>query len=159
MVLPGVFNSMGSVMQEIQRNEILQTNEVSAKYGLTLTAEEAAEIVEVRNQLLQGYGRIELDMEAARKLITNLSASAFICQEEYASVIKELQEVFYYLKNETDDELGDDKLIEIIKELFENSCEGSIELLKGRELEAFVREYRQQKYAIEGLQGETYGRI
>ncbi|HYF75408.1 MAG TPA: DUF6323 family protein [Candidatus Nitrosocosmicus sp.] len=142
MALPGIFRAMGPVMQELQRHEILETNAVSGKYGLALTEEEAAEIVEVRNQLLQGYGRVELDMEAARKLIYSFSASPFVSQEDYSSGIKELQEVFYYLKSETNDELGDDKLIEIIMEMLNDSCEGAIELLKGRELEAFVREHR-----------------
>ena len=142
MTLPSIFNSMGSIMKEIQTNEILQTNEVSKKYGLALTAFEAAEIVEVRNHLLQSYGRVELDMEATRKLIYNFSASPFINQEDYVSALKDLQEIFYYLKNETNDEIGDDNLIEIIKDLLNNTCEGSIELLQGRELDAFIRDYR-----------------
>ncbi|KUO73105.1 MAG: hypothetical protein APF77_20785 [Clostridia bacterium BRH_c25] len=142
MSLPSIFNSMGSMMKELQVNEILRTNEETKKYGLILTAEEAAELVEVRNQLLRSYGRVELDMEATRKLINSISDSPFINQEDYASVVKELQEVFYYLKNETDDEIGDDSLIEIIKDLLNDSCGGSIELLQGRELAAFVRDYR-----------------
>jgi len=142
MTLPSIFNSMGSIMKEIQTNEILQTNEVSKKYGLALTAFEAAEIVEVRNHLLQSYGRVELDMEATRKLIYNFSASPFINQEDYVSALKDLQEIFYYLKNETNDEIGDDNLIEIIKDLLNNTCEGSIELLQGRELDAFIRDCR-----------------
>ncbi len=142
MTLPSIFKSMGSVMKEIQTNEILQTNEETKKYGLALTAEEATEIVAERNHLLQSYGRVELDMEATRKLIICFSASPFINQEDYVSALKELQEVFYYLKNETNDEIGDDNLIEIINELLNNSCEGSIELLQGRELVAFVKDYR-----------------
>ncbi|HYE80823.1 MAG TPA: DUF6323 family protein [Clostridia bacterium] len=142
MTLPSIFNSMGSLMKELQVSEMLKTNEETEKYGLILTAEEAAELVEVRNQLLHSYGRVELDMEATRKLIRSFSASPFISQEEYAASIKELQEVFYYLKNETEDEIGDDNLIEIITGLLNDSCGGSIELLRGRELEAFIREYR-----------------
>lgn len=151
MALPSIFNSMGLVMKEIQTNEILQTNEVSKKYGLVLTALDAAEIVEVRNHLLQSYGRVELDMTATRKLIYNFSASPFINQEDYVSALKDLQEIFYYLKNETNDEIGDDNLIEIIKDLLNNSCEGSIELLQGRELEAFVGDYRQKRLVIDSF--------
>lgn len=141
MNLPSILNSMGSVMKELQANEILKTNEETRKYGLTLTAEEAAEVVEVRNHLLQSYGRVELDMEATKKLINCFSTSPFINQEDYLSALKDLQEVFYYLKNETNDEVGDDSLIEIMQELLNNSCEGSIELLQGRALEEFARDY------------------
>ena len=142
MSLPSIFNSMDVVLKEIQIDQILQTNSESAKYGLMLTADEAAEIIEVRNQLLKNYGRVELDIEAAKKLILNFSTSPFMNQEDFAAAIRELQEIFYYLKNETDDEIGDDNLIEIIKGLLNNTCEGSIELLQGREIEAFVRDYR-----------------
>ena len=142
MNLPSIFNSMDSLMKEMQTNEILKVNEKTEKYGLTLTAEDAVEIVEIRNHLLRSYGRVELDMEATKKLIHCFSTSPFINQEDYAASLKELQEIFYYLKNETADEIGDDNLIEVIKDLFDNSCEGSIELLQGRELAAFVRGYR-----------------
>lgn len=57
--------------------------------------------------------------------------------------INELQEAFYYLKNETEDQLGDDKIIELMKEQFEDFCEGSIELLCCR-LEQFSRDFRQK---------------
>lgn len=142
MNLPSLFNSMGSAMKELQAYEILMTNEVTGKYGLKLTAEDAMEVIEVRNQLLLSYGRVELDMEATKKLIYRFSASPFINQEDYVPALKDLQEVFYYIKNETNDDIGDDNLLEIIEELLNNSCEGSIELLQGKELEAFVRDYR-----------------
>lgn len=159
MSLPSIFKSMGSVMEELQANEILKTNEETKKYGLALSSEEAAEIAEVRNQLLQSYGRVELDMEATKKLIHCFSASPFINQEDYASAIKELQEVFYYLKNETNDEIGDDNLIGIIKELLDNSCEGSLELLQGREMGEFIREYRLRCQMNDYIEGGDNGGI
>lgn len=151
MTLPSIFGAMDAAMKELQTNEILKTNEETMKYGLSLTAEEAVEIVESRNQLLRSYGRVELDMEAAKKLICRFAASSFINQEDYAAAIKDLQEVFYYLKNETDDEVGDERLIEIIEELLNDSCEGSIELLQGVGVEEFVREYRLKRYTFGSL--------
>lgn len=145
--LPVIFNSMGLVMKEVQINEILSTNEESQKYGLVLTFEEAEEIIEARSSVLQSYGRIELGTGPTGKLISSFCSSAFIEQEEYAATMKDLQEVFYYMKNETEDSMGDDELIEVIKDFFENTCRGSIELLKGRELETFSKECRHRNGA------------
>lgn len=142
MPLPSIFNPMGAVLKGMLTDEILRTNEVSQKYGLTLSAAEAREIVEARGHVLQSYGRVELDMGVTRKLIGSFCTSPFINQEDYPSTLKELQEIFYYMKNETEDRLGDDELIGILKDFFENDCGGSIELLQGRELEAFARKMR-----------------
>lgn len=150
MFLP---SSINGALKEIQINEMLLTNEESQKYGLVLTAEEVKEIIEVRNQVLKSYGRIELDIGVTRKLIHNFCTSAFITQEDYETTINDLQEVFYYLKNETEDSIGDDELIYIIKDFFNNSCGGSMELLMGRELEIFARNCRrknqQMDYSLE----------
>lgn len=145
MALPSIFNSMNTALKEIQTDEILQSNRVSQKYGLVLTTEEANEIIEARDHILQSYGRIELDSGITTKLIASFCSSSFIAQEDYASTLKELHEIFYYMKNETEDEIGDDGLIETIKDFFDNFCKGSMELLKGRELEAYARNCRKER--------------
>lgn len=144
MALPNLFQSMNLALRDVQINELLQTNKDSEKYGLTITANDAKEIIEVRDDLLHGYGRIELEIEVNKKLIQNFCTSPFVNQENYISTLLDLQEVFYYMKNETADQIGDDKLIEIIRDFFNNSCGGSIELLIGRELENFIRTYRSE---------------
>ena len=40
----------------------------------------------------------------------------------------------YNYKNETLDMIGDDELIEIMKEYFDGYCQGSLELLEGKVL-------------------------
>lgn len=154
MNLPIIFGSMEKILEEIQINELLQINQESKKYGLILTAEEAKEIIEVRNEVLQSYGRVELDIGVTRKFITDFCSSPFISQEEYTETLNDLNEIFYYMKNETEDKIGDDELIDIIKDFFENHCEGSLELLKGRELEEYSRGIRRKSqvedYLMEG---------
>lgn len=142
MSLPSIFNSMSTVLREVQAGELLKTNRESGKYGLTLSGDDVREIVEVRDQVLQSYGRLELDIGVTVKIIQAFCTSSYISQEDYADIIKELQEVFYYMKNETGDEIGDDALIAIMKDYFENSCHGSVELLQGREMEEFARGIR-----------------
>ncbi|MGE5631976.1 MAG: DUF6323 family protein [Caulobacteraceae bacterium] len=157
MTLPSIFRSMNLIMSEVQISEMLQTNEESQKNGLTLTTEDAKEIIEARNHTLQSYGRVELDIEVSKKLIRSFCNSPFINQEDYATTLKELQEVFYYMKNETEDKIADDELIEIIRDYFDNYCEGSIELLQGRELEAFARAVRRKNQLTDlFMEGEGY---
>jgi hypothetical protein len=140
-----MFDAMNAALKEMQIQEILDLNQTSAKYGLTLTPADVTEIITARNQALQSFGRVELDLEIIRKLILNFCDSSLIAQEDYAATLEELLEVFYYLKNETDDTIGDDALLHIIKDFFENTCGGSLELLRGQELDEFVRGFKRSR--------------
>jgi len=142
MLYPSVFGSLSAALKERQVQEILGMNEESAKFGLALTRTDVEEIIEERNRALQSYGRVELSLEVTGKIIGNFGSSPFIRQEDYVATLKDLQEIFYYLKNETEETIGDDELIAVMKDFFDNSCEGSIELLKGTALEEFARKVR-----------------
>lgn len=142
MNLPIIFGSANDVLKSVQVNEILQINEESQEYGLRLTPSEAEEIIKVRNDVLQSIGRVELSTDVIKKLIQSFCTSSYINQEEYASTLNDLLEIFYYMKNEMEDCIGDDELINIMKDFFENYCHGSLELLEGRELESFARNLR-----------------
>lgn len=120
-------------------NELLKTNEEICNYGLVLSAKDAKEIVEYRNEVLQSYGRIELSMEVLEKITLAVSSSPFISRSDFATTIHEFVELFYYAKNETMDKISDGKLIDLMKEYFDSSCYGSIELLQSRELESLIR--------------------
>ncbi len=139
MRLPIIINDLAG---DQQINEILKLNEETMSYRLMLSKEEIMQIMEVRNQVLTGYGRIELGTDVINKLIKSFYTSPFIEQDMYMLTLIELQEVFYYMKNETEDNISDDELIDILKDFFENYCRGSIELLQGREIESFARNQR-----------------
>ncbi|MCT4686913.1 DUF6323 family protein [Vallitalea sp.] len=141
---------------EQQVNEIIRLNEETVKYGLTLSKHEIMQIIDVRNDLLRGYGRIELGTEVINKLIKSFYNSSYIQQDMYMSTLMELQEVFYYMKNETEDNLSDDEIIEILREFFEDYCKGSIELLQGREIENFARNQRIKYQESDFLKGVTF---
>lgn len=143
MNLPNIFNFEQVILSEVYINELLQVNEETKKNGLVLTFQDVKQIINVRNKVLKNYGRIELSFEVTKNLIKAFSSSAFINDNNYMCIINDLQETFYYLKNETEDKLGDNKLIELMKDLFENSCEGSVELLNSY-LEEFSRNFRKK---------------
>lgn len=127
MNLPTLINSK---FKETLVKEILDVNNESVRYGLKLNEEEVLDIVEYRNKVLKNYGRIDFGSEVIKNIVNNFSSSPFIIQEEYALIINELQEIFYYIKNECHDMIGDDDLIKTMEELYNNECGGSLELLR-----------------------------
>ncbi|WP_367903361.1 DUF6323 family protein [Paenibacillus sp. PL2-23] len=148
-----IFNSLYVSMQEEHLTEILDLNEKTQEYGLVLTLKDVQCMIAARSQVLYGYGRVELGIEVTKEFIEEFSKSSFIQQENYVDALNELHEIFYYLKNETEDKIGDMKLVHKMKEVFENDCEGSLDLLKSR-LEEYAEEFRRQLMKESFLEGE-----
>lgn len=115
-------------------NDIIQCNEITREYGLKLSEKDVKEIIDARNKALQKSGRIEFNGQIINKIITSFCDSPYISQYNYSDTINELVEIFYNYKNETLDYISDDELIEIMKENFDNYCQGSLEILEGKVL-------------------------
>jgi len=150
MYLSRIFNSLNVSLQEQYMMELLELNEKTVKYGLVLSLEDVQLMMAARSQVLYSYGRVELSIEVTKELIELFSTSSFIQQENYVDTLNELHEIFYYLKNETEDRINDMKLLDKMKEVFEEDCEGSLDLLKGR-LEGYAEEFRRQLMKKESL--------
>lgn len=115
-------------------NDIFQCNEFTSEYGLKLCEKDVKEIISTRNIALKKSGRIEFNGQVINKIIKAFCDSPYISQYNYGDTINELVEIFYNYKNETLDYIGDDELIEIMQDKFDNYCQGSLELLEGRVL-------------------------
>jgi len=152
MLLPMVLNSMNLAQREQQVNEILQLNDESSKYGMVLSTDDVLQLLEARNGFLQHIGRIDISIEVSKSIISNFSNSSFMAPEIYVATLHELHQIFYYMKNETQDKIGDDALIKLMKDYFETSCGGSLELLKGN-LHIFAEDFRKKNW-IEKLAKE-----
>lgn len=109
---------------------VLETNEEARKHGLELSVQDAKEITGARNEILLGLGRVEFGSDALSKLISAFCTSSYISRDDYASTIVDLLEVFYWLKNASEESISDGRLIQAMQYLFEETCAGSIELLK-----------------------------
>lgn len=130
------------IMNTLAVSEIINCNEITSRYGLVLSQSEAQELVETRAEALNKNGRVEFAGGAINKLIIEFCDSPFLSQFNYATTLNELIETFYYFKNETLDEISDNELISLMKKYFDQKCQGSIELLQNRELEALARNIR-----------------
>ena len=120
-------------------DKILALNDVSREYGLVLTAEDAKELSEIRERSLKDNERLEIGLGAMEGIIRRFSKSSFINQENYAYVIAEVTDLFYYIKTETDDRISDNELLDELYLRFEQRCRGSVDLLLGREGEILIR--------------------
>lgn len=140
MISSIILSSMHQGLKEIERNELLETNEESKEYGLTLSESDVKDIITSRNYTLKGYGRIELDIKTTKQLIENIYKSQFTNINDYLETINDMQEIFYYLKNETDDKICDDEIIELLDELYEKFS-GNLDNVRG-EADEFAKKFK-----------------
>jgi len=126
--------NFSSLIQAQAVAEIEKFNELTSWYGLVLSHNEAIELVETRSLSLRNNGRIEFGGGVINIILYEFCDSPYISMYNYAETINELVEIFYYYKNETLDLMSDDDLIKFMKNSFDGICQGSLELLSGREL-------------------------
>ncbi|MCE5195533.1 MAG: DUF6323 family protein [Negativicutes bacterium] len=123
-----------ALLQKQAVNEILGLNQVTRQYGLTLSQSQAVELVETRALALRQTGRIEIGGGVIDKMISAFADSPFLTSYNYAETLNDFIELFYYFKNETLEQVSDDDLIRYMSKAFNGVCQGSLELLAGREL-------------------------
>lgn len=100
------------------KNDILSCNEHTEKYGLSLSDEDAKWLIHCREESLSNTGRIEFSETVLPKLIHAFCDSPYLNKRNYADVMAELLEAFYYYKNEYNDRCTDDELIELMVRVF-----------------------------------------
>lgn len=135
--------------------ELRECNEITLRYGLFLSEQQIQSLVERRFAALKATGRIEFGQGVLKMLITEFCNSPYILQENYEDTILELQDSFYYFKNESEDRISDDELISFMKKHFDGVCHGSLEYLSGTSLEELCRNAR---YGYEADDTGRYGR-
>lgn len=130
------------LIQKQAVDEVIKCNEYTERFGLALTQTQAIELVETRAASLRNTGRIEFGGGVIDKIIMEFCISPYISTQNYAQTLHELIETFYYYKNETMDLIADDDLIKFMKSAFDGICQGSLDLLAGRELYQLARNLR-----------------
>ncbi len=123
--------------------ELRASNELTARYGLTLSEEQIQRFVQHRFEALRDTDRIEFGEGVLKKLIYAFCDSPYLTQENYEETLLELQDIFYYFKNESFDRISDDELIEFIKTVFDGRAQGSLDYLSGTSLEELGRYARE----------------
>ena len=132
----------GALVEKQAANEVMKCNDLTVKFGLVLTETQALALVETRSRALKENGRIEFGGGVIDKIITEFCDSPYLSMHNYEETLHELLEIFYYYKNETLDLMSDDDLVKYMKNAFDGICQGSLELLSGRELYKLARNLR-----------------
>ena len=121
------------------KEEIRRCNDLNQIYGLTLTEADITELVEFRGQALKNTGRVEFGGGILPKLIRAFCKSPYVDRYNYAATLGELQDAFYYFKNESQDRFSDDDLVEFMERVFNGIAAGSAEVLTTISLEELCR--------------------
>lgn len=126
-------------LQKLQTVAALEAcNDITARYGLRLRKTQIQNLAEKRFEALRDTGRVEFGEGILRKLVTEFCDSPFLMQESYEDTLAELQDIFYYFKNESMDRYSDDELIAFMRSGYDES-EGALDYLSGTSLEALCR--------------------
>ncbi len=125
-----------------QLEKVMQTNQYTKQYGLTLSRQDGELLVQERKNSLQEHKRIEFGEGILPKLIFRFCDSPYLFQENYVETMIRLQETFYLFKNESMDQLTDDELLEFMKEQFDAVCFGDLDYLEGTCLSIFSEAVR-----------------
>ncbi|MDU0813581.1 hypothetical protein JD965_04915 [Bacillus siamensis] len=150
MNLSRIFNEIQLSPQSKTMVDLLKLNEKTKEYGLVLKPNDVKNLVVSRNKVLHDHARVELGIEVLKELIEVFSTSPYMDQDNYVETLNELQEIFYYLRNETEDKIGDVKLINQMMDYFNGPCAGSIELLRSK-MEELADNFRRDVMRRESL--------
>ena len=135
---------------------VMETNQYTEQFGLTLSKQEAQMILEHRKAALRAQQRIEYGESIVPKIIREFCDSPFIDQNTYAETIMRLQDIFCLYKNEMHDEITDDELLHLMRTQFDELCFGNLEYLESTCLAAFAQAVRAgyREYACTDGYGE-----
>lgn len=78
--------------------EIKKCNEMTIKYGVTLSDTQIENLINKRFESLKATGRVEFGDGVLKELIEAFCDSPYIMQENYEETLEELQDIFYFLK-------------------------------------------------------------
>lgn len=133
---------MDLLQQQNQLDKVIDTNQITARFGLALSEQDAKLILEERKKALLEQRRIEFGEGIVPKIIYEFCDSDYIDQSNYVNTMIRLQEIFYLYKNEMQDEITDDELLHLMKEQFELLCFGDLDYLEGTCLASFSQAIR-----------------
>ncbi len=100
-----------------------------AGYGMTLREDELQALARQRLSALEANGRLEFGGGALPKLLCAFCGSPYLMRDGFADTVGTLLELFYAYKNETEQFLSDDELIEQMKEIFNGEAHGALDIL------------------------------
>ncbi len=134
--------------------QVQETNQYTEKYGLVLSEEDTALLMQEKKRILKTEQRVEFGQGILPQIIYAFCDSAYITQDDYVETLIRLQEIFYLYKNEMQDEITDEELLNFMREQFETVCYGDLHYLEGTCLDIFAQAVRAGYGDYRGTQGK-----
>jgi hypothetical protein len=131
-----------ALLEQTQIQKVMESNQYTEQYGLTLSAQDAQILAQERKSTLMEQKRIEFGESILPRIIYEFCDSAFISQSNYVESLVRLQEIFFLYKNEMLDEISDEELLNFMKEQFETVCFGDFDYLESTCLDLFAQAVR-----------------
>lgn len=131
-----------ALLERAQIQKVMESNQYTEQYGLTLSAQDAEILAQERKSTLMEQKRVEFGESILPRIIYEFCDSAFISQSNYVESLVRLQEIFFLYKNEMLDEISDEELLNFMKEQFETVCFGDFDYLEGTCLDIFAQAVR-----------------
>lgn len=116
------------ILEKKAINEVISCNDFTQNYGLSLTQEQARELVRTCGEELRKNDRVEFGGGITQRLIKTFCDSPYLMKSNYDSTLHDLISLFYYYKTEMHDKVSDETLLYIMKKYFDEYG-GSIEML------------------------------
>lgn len=122
-----LFNNNNLILKKI-----LELNKITDSISLTLTREEAIELINDRNNIIKELGRVEVGKGVLGKIIYEFYDSPYIYKDNYVETLRELVYSFYLFQNELSYTLTDEQILKHMKDSFNNECKGDFLILNDK---------------------------
>lgn len=109
--------------------DLVQLNARTQPYGLSLSRSDIRYLIQAQLSALAATGRIEFESGTLSTLADAFCSSPYLSQRSWCDALCELTELFYYIKERTEDRVSDELLIQRMRALFDHPCEGSVQKL------------------------------
>lgn len=137
-----IIELMMAAQQERQIQKVIECNQKTEQFGLSLSHKEAGCLMAARQEILKERERVEFSGGILPALIDTFCDSSYISQDNYVEMLGELQDMFYEAKNESEDEMTDQELLDFMRQQFEEVCAGDLDHLRNTCLERLTRAVR-----------------
>lgn len=127
------------VQMEQTKAELMQCNQLTERYGLSLTEAEMEQLALRRVEALHASGRVEFGPGILEKLALAFCDSPYLEQAAYAETLAELQELFYAFKTECMERVSDDALVEAMRLIYNEAVHGDLTRLADTDRDTIYR--------------------
>lgn len=110
-------------------HELESCNQVTERYGLSLSTQDVQALVVGRFEALESTERVEFGGGIVKELVLAFCSSPHVSRETFVETILALQDLFYEFKNESLEQVPDDELIETMRSLYDEVAQGDLEYL------------------------------